>query len=215
VAATDHSCRLYLVVEAGAAAPERAAAALAVAETACFLIEPAPGAPLDAASAEPLVALAQQKGVAAIIASDAHLARTLKADGVHLPPSRDPAKAYADARHILGPGLIVGAHAGKSRHDAMVLGEAGADYIGFGIPDGVTNIEGARARRFDLVSWWAAIFEVPCVAFDVATAEDADELAMAGADFIGLRLEAGDTLADATARIRAIADVIGASAPAP
>jgi thiamine-phosphate pyrophosphorylase len=213
VAATDHSCRLYLVVEAGAAAAERAAAALAVADIACLLIEPAHGAPLDADNAQPLVALAQEEDVAVIIAADAHLARLLKADGVHLPPSRDPAKVYVGARHVLGQDFIVGAHAGKSRHDAMVLGEAGADYIGFGIPYGITNIEGARARRLDLVSWWATICQVPCVAFDVATPEDAEQLARAGADFIGLRLEAGETLADVTARIRAIAEAIGARAP--
>jgi thiamine-phosphate pyrophosphorylase len=214
VAATDDSCRLYLVVETGAGAAERAAAALAVADAACLLIEPVQDAPLDTGSAKPLVALAQAKDVAAIIAADAHLARTLKADGVHLPPSREPAKAYADARHILGQGFIVGAHAGKSRDAAMVLGEAGADYIGFGIPADITTIEGARARRLDLVSWWATIFEVPCVAFDVATPEDAEQLARAGAEFIGVRLEAGESLADAAARIRAIADAIGVSAPA-
>ena len=211
MAATDDSWRLYLVVETGAAAAERAAAALAVADAACLLIEPAPGAQLDAGSAQPLVALAQASDIAAIITANAHLARTLQADGVHLPPSREPAKAYTDARRILGQDLIVGADAGKSRHDAMVLGEAGADYIGFGIPAGIANIEGACARRLDLVSWWATIFEVPCVAFDVATPEDAEQLARAGANFIGVRLGAGESLADAAARIRAIADAIGVS----
>jgi thiamine-phosphate pyrophosphorylase len=205
---------LYLVIEAGAAAPDRAAAALAVADVAALLIEPAEGALLDARTAQPLIALTQARNVAAIIAADAHLARTLEADGVHLPPSRDPAKAYAEARDILGQRCIIGAHAGKSRHDAMMLCEAGADYIGFGIPPGVKDTEGARARRLDLVSWWAEIFEVPCVAFDVGTPEEADELARADADFIGLRLGAGELLTDVTARIRAIADAIGASAPA-
>jgi thiamine-phosphate pyrophosphorylase len=214
MAPNDHSCRLYLVIEAGAAAAERCAAALALANVACLLIEPAQGAPLDARIAEPLVALAQEKDVAAIIAADADLALALNADGVHLPPSREPAKAYEDARQALGPRFIVGADAGQSRHDAMVLGEAGADYIGFGIPRHGTDIEGARARQLDLVTWWAEIFEVPCVAFDVATAEGAEEAARAGADFIGLRLEAGEALAGVTARIVAIADAVGMRLPA-
>jgi thiamine-phosphate pyrophosphorylase len=204
---------LYLVAETGAAA-DRVAAALAVADVASLLLEPGEGMPLNTDLARPLVALAQKKDVAAIIAADAKLARALEADGLHLPPSRDPAKAYAEARHILGSQFIIGAHAGKSRHDAMVLGEAGADYIGFGVPKGVRDVEGARARRLDLVSWWAEIFEVPCVAFDVETPEEADELARAGADFIGLRLEAGEALADLAARIRAIADAVGASVSA-
>jgi thiamine-phosphate pyrophosphorylase len=212
VAATSNRCGIYLVVETGAA--ERAAAALAVADIACLLIEPPEGAPLDERSARPLVALAQTSNVAAIIAADARLARTLAADGVHLAPTRDPAKAFAEARGMLGQGFIIGAHAGKSRHDAMLLGEAGADYVGFGVPKGVKDTESARARRLDLVSWWAEIFEIPCVAFDVAAPEDADRLARAGADFIGLRLTAGETPADVTARIRAVADAIGAGAPA-
>jgi len=35
------------------------------------------------------------------------------------------------------------------------------------------------------VAWWAEIFEVPCVAF-AETADQAAELARAGADFIAL-----------------------------
>ena len=144
VAADNSRCQLYLVIEAGIAAPEQCAAALAVADIACLLIEPAPGAPLDAGGAEPLVRLAQQKDVAAIIAADAHLARTLKADGVHLPPSPDPAKTYADVRRILGPRCIVGADAGKSRHDAMVLGEAGPTTSALAFP-GTSRISTALA----------------------------------------------------------------------
>jgi thiamine-phosphate pyrophosphorylase len=96
-----------------------------------------------------------------------------------------------------------------------VLGEAGADYVGFGVPEGVKDTDGARARRLELISWWAEVFEIPCVAFDVAAPEDADRLARAGADFIGLRLRAGEAPADVTARIRAVADAIGAGAPVP
>ena len=214
MAATSNRCGIYLVVETGAATAERAAAALAVADIACLLIEPPEGAPLDERSARPLVALAQSNNVAAVIAADARLARTLRADGVHLPPSREPAKAFAAARGILGQDFIIGAHAGKSRDDAMLLGEAGADYVGFGAPGGVKDAEGARARRLELLSWWAEIFEVPCVAFDVAAPEEANRLARAGADFIGLRLEAEEAPADVTARIRAVADAIGAGAPA-
>jgi thiamine-phosphate pyrophosphorylase len=213
VAATDNRCGICLVVEAAAGAAERSSAALATANVACLLIEPAVGAPLDGPSARPLIRLAQTNDVAAIIAADARIARTLRADGVHLPPSREPTKAFAAARDFLGQGFIIGAHAGKSRHDAMLLGEAGADYVGFGVPGGVSDAEGARARRLDLVSWWAEIFEVPCVAFDVAAPEEATRLARAGADFIGLRLEAGEAPADVTARIRAVADAIGTGSP--
>jgi thiamine-phosphate pyrophosphorylase len=72
----------------------------------------------------------------------------------------------------------------------MTLGEAGADYVGFGIPALVEDRETARERRLELVAWWSEIFEVPCVAFDVEADEDAGLLAQAGADFVALRVPA-------------------------
>jgi thiamine-phosphate pyrophosphorylase len=179
--------RLYIVVEASVdpRAVERLVAAV---EIAALLVAPAPGAPLDARTARPLVELAQGKGIAALIEGDAALARTLRADGVHLPWDRDVVARYGEAREIVGGRFIVGADAGRSRDDAMTLGEAGADYVGFGIPALVEDRETARERRLELVAWWSEIFEMPCVAFDVETAEDAGLLAHAGADFVALRM---------------------------
>ena len=62
---------------------------------------------------------------------------------------------------------------GASRHDAMELGEAGADYVAFGIPPDVEDRAVAVERRLDLIAWWSEVFELPCVAFDVADAEEA------------------------------------------
>ena len=96
------SCLLYVVVEAGPGAAERLGAALAAVQIASVLITPAGDAVLDAASAKPLVELVQRAGAAALIADDAGLARALRADGVHLGISMDPAGTYAEARRILG-----------------------------------------------------------------------------------------------------------------
>ena len=160
--------------------------------TPASLVVAAPaGRALDAAAARPIVELAQEKGIAALIQSEPELARSLEADGVHLPWRKDVISAYAAAREILGPGRIVGADAGRSRHDAMTLGEQGADYVAFGIPAHVGDRETARARRRELVAWWAEIFEVPVVGFDLESPEEAAELAAAGADFVAV------TLADA------------------
>jgi thiamine-phosphate pyrophosphorylase len=133
------------------------------------------------------VELAQARGVATLIETDAALARTLRADGVHVPWSKDIVARYKEAREILGGRFIVGADAGRLRDDAMTLGEAGADYIGFGIPAHVEDRESARARQLELVAWWAEIFEPPCVAFDVDTVEEGARLARAGADFVALK----------------------------
>jgi thiamine-phosphate pyrophosphorylase len=186
------SCLLYVVVEAGPGAPERLGAALAAVQIASVLVTPAGDDVLDAAAAKPLVELAQRAGAAALVADDAQLARALKADGVHLGISMDPAGAYAEARRILGPRGIIGVDAGISRDDAMTVAEDGAEYVAFGAPPDLTDLDKGRARRADLIAWWGEIFEVPCIAFDVESAEAAEALARAGADFVAVMLPSSE-----------------------
>lgn len=200
---------LMLVVEAGEGASERLAAALAAGSISSVVIAaPAGGKAFDAGQAKALVAAAQAKGAAALIAGDARLARTVKADGVHVPVSDDGAAAYAEAHEIVGSGAIVGIDAGRSRHDAMTAGEDGADYIGFGIPAFVKDREAAMERRLDLVQWWAEIFEMPSVAFDVTGPEEAQDLAVAGVDFVAITLAAGTPPAAAADLVRSFAAAI-------
>jgi thiamine-phosphate pyrophosphorylase len=167
---------------------KRVSIVLQSSDIAVLFIAPASATPLDAAAAKPLVDVAQANGVAALIEGDAQLARALRADGVHLPWAKDPAKQYSEARQIMGHGFVVGVDAGRSRHDAMSLGEAGADYVGFGIPGHVEDRVTARARQVALIEWWSEIFEVQCIAFDVDTSQDAVALARAGADFVALSI---------------------------
>ena len=187
--APEAQSRLYVVAEVGMAS-ESVGAVLEACNVAALLVAPSKDTSLDARTARPLVELAQGKGIAALVTGDAQLARTLRADGVHLPWSKEIVARYGEAREILGGRFIVGADAGRSRDDAMTLGEAGADYVGFGIPAHVEDRETARERRLELVAWWSEIFEVPCVAFNVEADEDAGLLAQAGADFVALRAPA-------------------------
>jgi thiamine-phosphate pyrophosphorylase len=157
-----------------------------------------------------LISLAQSKGVAALLLSDAAQASKLGADGIHISWTADVVERFKAIRRDTGTGMIVGADAGRTRHDAMELGEAGADYVAFGIPSNVEDPERAAGRQLDLVSWWSEVFEVPCVAFDIANVDDARRLAVAGADFVGIAIKAGDGAPEAAARIRAYSQAVSA-----
>ena len=74
-------------------------------------------------------AITEPRDVALVIADHWKLAERAGLDGVHLSDgSRQVKKARAD----LGADAIVGAFCGSSRHDGMVAGEMGADYVSFG-----------------------------------------------------------------------------------
>ena len=206
----DISAQLFLVVEAGDSARDRLSAALAAARIASVLIVPPTGRDLSLAEVQPLIAAAQAHGAAALL-PDAELARLAKADGVHLRHSDDIAADFRDARAKVGAGAIIGGHAGSSRHDAMMLGELGADYIAFGLPRDVASEDAARGQRFELVQWWAEIFEVPCIAFDVEDNRGIIDLAEAGVDFIGISLPTGISPADAAEGVRQVADTLSAA----
>lgn len=138
--------------------------------------------------ARPLIELAQAREVAVLLVDDCAAAREARADGVHLTWRPDIETAFGIARAELGPRSIVGVEAGASRHDAMSLGEAGADYVAFPRAPGD---ESALDVQSELIAWWSELFVVPAVAYGVETAEQAARLARSGADFIAVHLPAG------------------------
>ncbi len=153
-----------------------------------ILTAPAGGQTIEPNVARPLVELAQSKTIAALLANDVATAKAIGADGVHLAWRPEIEDAYESARSTLGPDAIVGADAGISRHDAMSLGEAGADYVAFGRVTDAYALEEAREAQHDLVTWWAEIFLVPAVALVSATPDDVTEFVHAGADFVAVEL---------------------------
>ena len=191
---------LYIVLEVDEAAPQRARAAASHPLVQSILLRPGPGASLEATTVKPLIEIIQSAGIAALVEDNARLARTVRADGVHVRWSETVVDDAAQARSILGTRGIVGAEAGTSRHDAMTLAEAGVDYVGFAVastPDEAVS----RQSRVDMVTWWAPIFEIPCVAFDIADDAEAGLIADLGADFVTLTLPRGETAERTVERI--------------
>jgi len=117
-------------------------------------------------------------GVALVIEGPADLALRANADGAQIGGSGPALKAAVERlapRHIVGVGGLA------TRHDAMVAGELGADYVLFGDLDAPLAEDAIEER----VRWWAEVFTTPCVAF-ASTLAQATRFARAGADFVML-----------------------------
>jgi thiamine-phosphate pyrophosphorylase len=126
------------------------------------------------------LAAVQNSGAALILEGHPQLAAKMNSDGAHLASI----EALQSAIPMLKPGRIAGAGRLVSRHDAMTAGEAGADYVMFGEPDAAAK-RPALSAIIERISWWAEIFEVPCVAY-AANLDEIEEFVHAGADFIAL-----------------------------
>jgi thiamine-phosphate pyrophosphorylase len=203
VSAVPILCQLYLLTETHQGAIQQLAAALDAAPVAAVLVRSTPDATIDATVARSLVELVQARGVAALIEGDADLAQTIKADGVHLPYGEDIAQRFANTREMLGSGGMIGVDAGGSRHAAMEMAEAGADYVAFG-----TTESDAEFNKDELLAWWSEIFQVPCVAFDVADAAAAEALARTGVDFVGVTLTRASSAAESAAVVASFARAV-------
>lgn len=161
--------RLFLVAPEAAPAARLIAcleAAAAAGDVASLLVQPS--------AARAMVAVAQPRGIAVLVAGDHREALRCGADGIQVEAG---AEAVADARQSLGRDRIVGAHAGNSRHLAMDAADAGADYIAFAQ-------SGPTVGGEPILRWWADLTEIPGVAFEPADAAALDALLPQKPDFI-------------------------------
>jgi len=203
MAEVKHRCRLYFQFPAQPSAKLEAQLAQAIATTdaACVLLC-GDGTPVDENHAGRLIDRVQASGLACLIEHDASLAERLGADGLHLDADSED---YTAARKLLGESANIGVLCGLCRHDAMQLAELGTDYVAFG-PKAESVID-AIDQYADLIAWWSEIFVVPCVAWNVETAEQAAKFATLGADFVApsARIWRDD---DALRRIAEIDDAV-------
>jgi thiamine-phosphate pyrophosphorylase len=193
--ATESDCRLYLITPANLdgdaldAFATALAAALAAGDVACVQLrlkgpDDAPPEPDSVRRAtNTLLPIARARDVAFILNDFPDLAAGLGCDGVHVGQQDTP---YAEARRIVGADAIVGVTCHDSRHLAMEAAEAGADYVAFGaFHDTGTKTPKTRARP-ELLVWWHALMEVPCVAIGGITVDNCRPLVEAGADFLAV-----------------------------
>jgi thiamine-phosphate pyrophosphorylase len=178
-------CRLYLITPPvlDDAFPDALRAALGAGDVACLQLRlKDSGADEVARWTERLMPIAQAHDVAFLLNDDALLAARLGCDGAHLGQSDGD---HAAARMAL-TGKILGITCHDSRHLAMVAGEMGADYVAFGAFFPTATKEAKHHAEPELLEWWSATMEVPCVAIGGITAANCRPLVRAGADFLAV-----------------------------
>ena len=179
-------CGLYLIspLEVGGSFPDRLARALDAGPVAAFQLRVKNVDQHEAVRlAEPLQAICAARDVAFIVNDSISLAKRLGADGVHLgQEDGDP----REAREVLGRDAQIGVTCHDSRHLALEAGDAGADYVAFGAFFPTTTKEVKHRAELDLLNWWQAVVEIPCVAIGGITPENCGPLVKAGADFLAV-----------------------------
>ena len=179
-------CALYLISpqDVGGSFPDRLRTALEPSVATAFQLRVKDVDEHELARlAEPLQRICADANVAFIVNDSMALAKRLGADGVHLGQSEGDIR---EARALLGPLAQIGKTCHDSRHFAMEAGEAGADYVAFGAFYETTTKPSHYRPQPAILSWWSALFEIPCVAIGGITPDNAKPLVDAGADFIAV-----------------------------
>lgn len=204
------ACQLYLIspLDVAGGFSDRLARALDAGPVAAFQFRVKQIDQHDAARlAEPLQRICADRDVAFIVNDSVALAKRIGADGVHLgQEDGDP----RDARAALGPSVQIGVTCHDSRHLAMEAGEAGADYVAFGAFYPTTTKEVRHRPEPVILSWWSALFELPCVAIGGITPGNAAPLVAAGADFLAVSGSVWN--GDEAAAVKAFGSVMASAA---
>lgn len=182
----NQGCQLYLIspLETGGDFPQRLRVALEAGPVAAFQFRVKDIGHEEAARlGGPLKDICDEFDVAFIVNDDIALARQLAADGVHLGQSDEKLK---NARAELGDDIQIGITCHDSRHLAMEAGEGGANYVAFGAFFPTQTKETVHTPELDILQWWSAMMEIPCVAIGGITPDNCQPLIDAGADFLAV-----------------------------
>ncbi|MDP3675915.1 MAG: thiamine phosphate synthase [Novosphingobium sp.] len=204
----DPACQLYLIspLEVGGAFADRLARALDAGPVAAFQFRVKGIDEHEAARlAEPLQRICADANCAFIVNDSISLARRLGADGVHLGQHDG---SVAEARERLGREAQIGVTCHASRQLAMQAGEDGADYVAFGAFFPSETKPSEHRLDLELLEFWSAVFELPCVAIGGISPANCAPLVAAGADFLAVShaVWGGDEAAAVAAFNQAIAE---------
>ncbi|UUP17263.1 thiamine phosphate synthase [Nitratireductor thuwali] len=179
---TPQRCRIVLIAPPDAD-PARLDAALSAGDVASLLI---PDYGIDEAIfesvAERLCRLAQEHGVAAIVAGSPRVATRIHADGIHFEGPKDE---LAELVSRYQERMAVGAGGAKKRDEALELGETQPDYMFFG-RFGYDNKEEPHPRNLSLGAWWSEMIEIPAVVLAGSTVASIRAVAETGAEFVAV-----------------------------
>lgn len=131
---------------------------------------------------ERVVPLAQERGVAVMIAGDTRVAARVKADGIHVEENK---AGLADAIERFQGQFMVGCGGAKTRDDALELGETRPDYIFFG-RFGYDNKPEPHHRNLTLGRWWAEVIQIPCIVLAGSEISSVEAVAETGVEFVAL-----------------------------
>jgi len=162
---------------------------------------------------EKLMPIAHERNVAFLINNHVDLCHKMDADGVHL-GIHD--MRISEARKILGPDKTIGASCMDSKHLGMTAAEQGADYVSFGpfftarspyYPQ--ENYAPKYMVSPNILTWWSAIMEAPCVAAGGIKPSNCRDLVKAGADFICASTSIWEYTGGAAVAIRDFQEAMG------
>ncbi|MDN5248714.1 thiamine phosphate synthase [Bartonella sp. TP] len=100
----------------------------------------------------------QKKGLLVILKAELNIVNALEADGLHVENDLEKLKLIKQTSNE----LIIGYGAPPNKHNAMLAGEYGADYLFFGAL-GRDDKNQPHPRNLALCSWWSEVMQIPAV----------------------------------------------------
>jgi thiamine-phosphate pyrophosphorylase len=134
-----------------------------------------------------LLTICQQHDIPLIVNDDVEIAMEIGADTVHLGED-DGMNEALDMERLRAqyPNLTIGVSCYNSKDRAMMLADAGADYVSFGACFPTPTKQVTRYVEKELLQWWARYSEIPVVAIGGITPYNATEIVATGVDFIAV-----------------------------